>query len=372
MGFLPNILKLKPDYSKRIYGLDVFRAVAIILVVISHGAFIVNLFAPGFPYFRFIDGVELFFVLSGFLIGQILIRSIEKEGALNTSQLTRFWNRRWLRTLPNYYLILVINYLLVKFDYINGSLEKADWKFLFFLQNFNEPFTDFFWESWSLSIEEWFYILFPFTVALAIPLSKKWLSIKNILLACILIFIIAPLLYRHSISTEQVDAFWYDVTFRKIVITRLDSIMYGVLMAWLKFYHSDFFFKYRYWLFTAGLIIIYSVILPVKETGSYFMKTIYFSIIGIGASMLLPLADSVKKFKTGFGKIITHISIISYSMYLLNLAPVAQVIEKNFMPGTSFPAFFTYLVYWTVVILSSTLLYKYFEKPVMDLRGKQF
>jgi peptidoglycan/LPS O-acetylase OafA/YrhL len=365
-----SFLKLNPDYSNRTYGLDVFRAVAIILVVISHGAFIVNLFAPGFPYFKFIDGVELFFVLSGFLIGSILIKNLENKKYNPSSFLWLFWNRRWLRTLPNYYLILVLNFILVYFGLINGKIENANWHFLLFLQNFITPFTDFFWESWSLSIEEWFYVSFPIVLLSAVSIFRSVLSIKHITISIIILFILFPLCYRFAISGVEVDKFWYDVKFRKIVLTRLDSIMYGVLMAWVKYHYRTIFYKYRVFLFCIGISIIYLVILPVKETGSLFMKTIYFSLIGIGASLLLPLADSVKKFKTKFGKYIVHISLISYSMYLLNLAPIAQVIEKNFMPETTVNAAITYFIYWLTVILLSTLLYKYFEKPIMDLRKK--
>jgi len=146
--------------------------------------------------------------------------------------------------------------------------------------------------------------------------------------------------------------------------------MYGVLMAWIKYYHGEWFFRYRHSMFIAGLIIIYVVILPEKESASIFMKTIYFSIIGIGASLVLPFADSIKQSKTLFGKGVVHISIISYSMYLLNLAPIAQVIEKNFLPSNSIEAVFTYLIYWVLVIILSTLLYKYFERPMMNLREK--
>jgi peptidoglycan/LPS O-acetylase OafA/YrhL len=364
-----NLFKLNPDYDKRVYGLDVFRAVAIILVVIGHGAFIVNLFAPGFPYFKFIDGVELFFVLSGFLIGTILLKQLSQEYTPSFSNLLKFWKRRWFRTLPNYYLILFVNYLLVKFSFIKGDIAQADWTFLVFAQNLYSPFVDFFWESWSLSIEEWFYILFPIVLVLVARI-RAGKNFRTTSLMVILIFMTLPLIYRFSISEIEVNAFWYDVKFRKVVITRLDSIMYGVLMAWFKFYYHESFYRYRIPMFITGLALIYSVILPEKETGSLFMKTLYFSLVGLGASFLLPYADSVKKFRTGFGKVIVHISLVSYSMYLLNLAPVAQVIEQNFMPQGTTSAALTYIIYWGVVILLSTLLYKYFEKPAMDLRDK--
>jgi len=102
-----------------------------------------------------------------------------------------------------------------------------------------------------------------------------------------------------------------------------------------------------------------------------FSKSIYFSLNGIAAAMLLPFADNRNQFKTKFGKAITHISLISYSMYLINLGLIAQVIEKHFIPSTPLIALVTYIIYWSLVIILSTLLYKYFEKPVMDLRDRK-
>ena len=58
-------------------------------------------------------------------------------------------------------------------------------------------------------------------------------------------------------------------------------------------------------------------------------------------------------------------------MYLINLGLVAQVIEKNFPPTGGTDGLIKYLLYWFLVILFSTLLYKYFEKPIMDLREKK-
>lgn len=365
-----NLFTLNPDYSKRVYGLDVFRAVAILLVVISHGGFMIDQALPGFPYVKLIDGVELFFVLSGFLIGTILLKIYSEKHSLSGSQLTAFWKRRWLRTLPNYYLVLFLNLAFVSAGIINGNAQMFNWKFLFFLQNFNSYFTDFFWESWSLTVEEWFYIIIPLFIFLFQKIIKKVMGDKNFFLVTILLFIFLPLLYRIYISPEQVDVFWHDVKFRKVVMTRLDAIMYGVLFAWVKFYHPELWKKIALPFFFSGIVMLYffMYIQAANPTG-FFSKTFYFSLIGLAAAMLLPFADSVKTFRTRFGKVMTHISLISYSMYLLNLGIIADVIRKHFEPTTPFGGLLTYSIYWILVFGLSTLLYKYFEKPVMDVRN---
>ena len=72
---------------ERVFGLDLFRTVAILLVVLGHGMVLLdNTRFNGFPYFRMIDGVDLFFVLSGFLIGNILLKEINVQEEFNAKK----------------------------------------------------------------------------------------------------------------------------------------------------------------------------------------------------------------------------------------------------------------------------------------------
>lgn len=363
-------MKLAPDYSSRVYGLDVYRAIAILLVVQVHGNFMLKgSYFEGFPWIRLIDGVELFFVLSGFLIGTILLKSIHSNNyKLNIHNVTGFWKRRWFRTLPNYYLILLVNVIFVKYSIINGDIEQFNYKFILFLQNFSGPFHSFFWESWSLSVEEWFYIILPLGFFIAMKLFPS----KQGILTIIILLIIAPLIYRITQSEESVDYFWWDVKFRKVILMRLDTIIYGVLAAYIKFYYNFIWGKYSVFLFIVGLLIMLAVPYIPHEPNDFFSKTYYFSIISIAAMLMLPYADSIKSFKSYFGKIITHISLISYSMYLINLALVAQVIKKNFPVVNPTDGLTKYIIYWVIVIMVSTLIYYFYERPFMNLRDVKF
>jgi len=102
-----KIFKIDYDEKERVFGLDLLRTIAILIVVLGHGDKIVRANFPNFPNFWIVDGVDLFFVLSGFLIGSIIIKSFEKHG-INRNSIIIFWKRRWFRTLPNYYLIVFL------------------------------------------------------------------------------------------------------------------------------------------------------------------------------------------------------------------------------------------------------------------------
>lgn len=103
---------------------------------------------------------------------------------------------------------------------------------------------------------------------------------------------------------------------------------------------------------------------------TFYKQVLFFTIAPISAMLLLPFAQNIKVSNGIVAKAITHISKISYSMYLLNLAIVAEVIRDNFGPKNEVDAIIKYLLYWLIVVAGSSLLYKYFEKPMMNLRDK--
>jgi len=150
-----NVLRIfhLPIEPNRIYGLDILRAAAIFFVVFLHGTlfFSPQTFMRIYPFI--LDGVVLFFVLSGFLIGGILIKTLEEKPA-TFKNLKSFWLKHWLRTLPGYFLVLILLCLL-SFIFDPAFTFPETIKYFFFLQNFSAPQPHFFGESLSLSIEEW-------------------------------------------------------------------------------------------------------------------------------------------------------------------------------------------------------------------------
>jgi len=164
---------MKINYENRIFGLDLMRAVAILLVVFSHAVWILpptKSFLTDLMSLAGVIGVEIFFVLSGFLIGRIIYNLfVNKE--FNFKDVQYFWIRRWFRTLPNYYLILIFNVLLA--GYFGTQLPDNIGSYFLFLQNFSTEMPGFFGESWSLPIEEFAYIIGPLLLYLVLFLKLK-------------------------------------------------------------------------------------------------------------------------------------------------------------------------------------------------------
>lgn len=361
------LFNLNIDYSKRVFGLDVLRALAIIDVVIIHSRIVLGNIETGFPWIRLIPGVTLFFVLSGFLIGSMLINIFEKK-EVSLPVIFKFLKRRWFRTLPNYYLILLVNIIIVYFGIIKEDFSQFNFSFFIFCQNLFHPFYGFFWESWSITIEEWFYLSFPLLISFLYfaTFSKK---LKWVYLAVIIIYLVFPLIFRiHEIDNRSL---WVGNKIQGTVIYGLDAIAYGISGAFVKMYYRTIWQKYRIVFFVIGIMILLFVIYKDKSTWGNFEKIYSPEILNFGILLLLPLSDSIKTSNRNFVRIVTHISVISYSMYLINLAVVAEVIRDNFMPSGYFQSIVMFIIYWIVVIVLSTTIYKYYEKPLMDLRDKK-
>ena len=224
-----------PDLKKeRNFGLDLLRATAITLVVVSHCTylFIQDSDNPIVLFIRTLGavGVDLFFVLSGFLIGGLLLKDIEQKRT-DFSSLMMFWKRRWWRTLPNYFLMLLINIGII-FIFFN-DVPDAIASYFVFTQNFSGAQSNFFTESWSLSIEEYAYLILPFLMFCALFTFKKHESSVFLWTTLIVIFIAFLMKIQFYLNAEVVSYKDWSATFRKVVIYRLDSIYIGFLLVYI-------------------------------------------------------------------------------------------------------------------------------------------
>lgn len=342
---------VKPN--ERILGLDILRSIAIFMVVIQHSSKLI-----GHSIYFGIDGVDLFFVLSGFLVGQILIKQVENTDKIDVPVVLNFLKRRWFRTLPNYFLFLLINILLIHAGLIKGALNKYLITYPFFLQNFFKPYDFLFWESWSLSVEEWFYLLFPLLLWILYQLFSNKISTRKSLLITITLFITLPLVYRLT-NNPHLN---FDLYTRRMVPARLDTIGYGLLAAYLHRYFNNWWQAKKHILFITGAAMLFTFSLHPFQL-NYYIKSLNFSFWGLAIAMMLPELEQIKKEKIP-GKPIRFISRISYSMYLVHipLFQLWQLVIDNRTLGC-------YFLYWSLVIIISYGIYQWFEKPMMNLRN---
>ena len=366
-------IQLNPN---RVFGLDILRALAIIFVVFGHGNSLIFEESPKLVQFLIFDGVSIFFVLSGFLIGRILIKELSKS-KVNYKTILNFWIRRWFRTLPNYYLIL---FTLFALNYIfNNNFSLFNYKrYFLFAQNLYYEHPYFFSEAWSLSVEEWFYLLIPLLLFFLIKIFK--ISIPNAIILIVFVIIIGVTFFRFQRYSLNIidDLTSWDRLLRKQVFTRLDSLMYGIIGACVYIYFFKFWKKTKMIFFVSGIILLITMqlnLLNFKSFGLYHC-VFSFSFTSLGTLFLLPYLSLLKTGKGLFYRIITYISLISYSMYLVNLKIVKKwilsAIDIKILQtfDTSLYLGLRYLLFWLFTIIISILIYKYFEVPMTNLRDK--
>lgn len=378
-------LKELVNGENRVFGLDLLRFFAIMLVVFGHSRWMTESFPRPLKVLFHgsgILGVELFFVLSGFLIGGILLKSFEKQGfKLSSSEIKQFWIRRWFRTLPNYFLILGV-YLLV---YWEGRPDNL-WRYLIFVQNFFNYPPYFFEESWSLAIEELSYLLSPLVLAFASVVFYRsgvgkgklflWVSIGLIVFITFLRFTYSNLVLP---SLKDLPNYSWQYMLREVATIRLDSIYYGFVAVYLSRKYESVWSNFKWLFFIVGflgilLLMKFSSFL-MDHNPSNLINTLYFTVLSVSIAFLLPLLSSLKQSKWRIVSIpVTWISIISYSMYLINGGLLSWKFSEWFSAGKSwespFEAGVYYVAYWFCCIFFSTLLYLFFEKPFTGLREK--
>lgn len=368
------------NMSKRIFGLDLMRAVAICLVVFSHISWIVPKaqgFIPDLMGVAGVLGVEIFFVLSGFLIGRIIYRLyLSKDFSFKS--LSYFWVRRWFRTLPNYYLALIINIVVVL--YIGMELPSNLWQYGVFLQNFASEIPPFFMESWSLSIEEFAYIIGPLLLYLTLFVKTKLSKSKQFLyvtLLVIVVFIITKWIYAMNDDVKTMTN--WNMSLKAVVIYRIDAIYYGVLAAYVSILKPKFWKKIRHLTSVLGLLLLFglNIVVPMKfifiESYPIFWNLWYLPLNSIAIMLTLPLLSQITVAPKLICKPITFISLISYAMYVLHYSIILQLL-KYYLPTDDLPNFDTcvyILVYVSLTILCSYIMYRLFEKPMTNLRDSK-
>ena len=362
--------------KERIFGLDIMRTTAIVFVLFGHTVFLLPFSESTrilfFQFFGFF-GVEIFFVLSGYLVGKILLRNFN-EGPVDFKTIRHFWIRRWFRTLPCYYLAFLLTAIVFYFSYKQFVFAEPDnLLYLVFLQNFVSPHPDFFPLAWSLSVEEWFYLLLPLWFIFLYWLFRKRQGYQlGSIISFLLLIVIIRFIVVYTTNPE------WETQIRRIVALRLDALITGVFAGFIHLYFKDYWTRYaKLFLFigitllAAASIYFYLKTMNVDMPGNLFWKIFYFNVVSFAITFILPWLTSIK-IRSGhfFNKAITHVSLVSYSLYLTHLLVMFVIITLLNKISINGLQILKFISCWFFCILGASILYRIFELPMTNLRER--
>ena len=350
-------------------GLDLLRALAIIVVVIYHAA-LFGFKLPGrVDRFGWI-GVDLFFVLSGYLIGGQLLAPLARDQRMN---LGRFFARRALRIMPAYFVVLAIYFLLPSWrEY--SEMSQPLWKFVLSIQNIALHGGTAFSHAWSLAVEDQFYLALPF---LLLFLYRRLSS--AVIVPCLLV--VGGIALRAFLAAQNpsIDG---GVSFRGFQAwiyyptwTRLDPLVFGVALAAIEKFRPQWWRRltnYAIWLWLPGLVlIVYGLWLGEGDYLTVIACTWQFPLIALGMAALLICAVSPRLvFRRVAIPGAAFIASIAYSAYLIQklvIRFVEQFCASHNIVLTSAPAL---ICVELCVYAAATILFFTVERPFLQLRHR--
>ena len=306
-------------YSNRLQGLDVLRALAITLVFLSHYEFI-----TGYNPFGMMSqfggiGVDLFFVLSGYLIGNQIFYSLHMKQNFN---IKNFYIRRFFRIIPAFYFMLLI-YFSVPFQ-IEQPLNIPLWKFVTFTMNINAQAFGAFSNSWSLCVEEHFYILFPILATVILKMRKPLIFLYFLALAFTCTILLRYILFTNFVNNTT----HYDINYLRYIyfptFCRLDGLILGVAAAFFKNFYEHLWVKITKFRYSNCLLIL--------------------GLCGLFLARGLFQAKSLAITSATFGYTLSSISCF---ILLLSAVNPQSLINKYYIPGASLLAAWSYSIYLT-------------------------
>lgn len=358
----------------KLYGLDHLRAFAIVFVflfhyqipIFGHPEWITHVAKFGWT------GVDLFFVLSGFLIASQLFSEIKKKGSISYKT---FFLKRAFRILPAFWVVLGLYYF-IPFFREREALPQI-WKFITFTQNLGLDIKNAgtFSHAWSLCVEEHFYLLLP--LVLLLLLSFKFFNNSFWLLLLLFAFGFAIRLYSwnnfYIIHINDNDAwmYWYKFMYYP-TYNRLDGLLTGVAIAavcnfwpvsWSKLsQHGNL-------LLLSGLAVLVAAYYVCNDEHSFYASVFGFPVVSLGYGFLVMGAISPGSILFRWkSKTTSFIAMLSYGIYLIHkgVIHIMQYVLDLYNVDTN--GNLTLILCIAICILAAYLLNVIVEKPFMRVR----
>jgi peptidoglycan/LPS O-acetylase OafA/YrhL len=358
----------------RLRGLDLLRAIAIALVLLTHYQGFVS-HAETFGVLGSIGwaGVDLFFVLSGYLIGNQILAPISSGKPFS---LKVFFARRLLRTLPNYYVVLAVYLLALQFaphSPILGKSASPVWAFLTFTQNFGLAYGQTFTHSWSLCIEEQFYVVMPL-VALALARWTRSARPAWVVLALAVAAGVGARAYAwqaHALAAFDAEVYYSS-------FCRSDELLFGVAVAMLRNFHGELFARLMRRgnaLLAAGLAMSAAVLTCLANhwPSAFLSSALGFSLVAASFALLVCAALSpsclINRVRVPGA---ASLALWSYAVYLAH-KPIFMALNPWCKAwGVDPEAPFVILAVMAAGVLGGWVLFRLVETPFMQLRARWY
>ncbi|MEO8886359.1 MAG: acyltransferase [Mucilaginibacter sp.] len=327
--------------DKRISSIDLFRGIAICSVVIFH-----------FGYFSYgYLGVDLFFVISGLLIGGLLLKEFETNDRIN---FFKFFLSRGFKIWPSYYFFLIVGNLICPLLYSNTHSDQIIrlWdikRYVFFYQNYTgPPFHYSFDIVWSLCVEEHFYILLPLMFLFVQSVFRKTNQRTWLLIFIIIVIIMGTVFKFLSLYfTQSKDTF-------SGTHNRIDALGWGVLLSFiLKYYNAVIKgLKNTYAYSIIGCVcIVILVVLNITSQNPIYTKILFHALIPIALVMVI---FGVYYYDFSKYKPIRIIAYYSYNWYLWHCIFCYFIYDSI---GKNFSGLIVYLVItFIIAVLFTTVI----------------
>lgn len=365
--------------ERRLNGLDTLRSAAILLVFMNHYYGFVS-DNPTFGIFSVMGwtGVDLFFVLSGYLIGDQILSGLARDRVLS---LTAFYKRRLLRTLPNYWVVLALFFAFPTF--MGGREPPPLWRFFTFTQNYLLKPGTAFSHAWSLCVEEQFYLLLPLLCLLFVKTGRSraaaWITFGLLLSIGVSARWYFWLHYGTAVpGVEYFRSPYYGRVYYG-TLGRFDEFLPGIAIAFTKNFHPAAWQRItargNLWLaLGAASICGVGVLFDgyfVQGQGYAFAATAFgYSLVAMSFGLLVLAALSP-------GSLLdrlripgaTHLALWSYAFYLIH-KPIIVILRRELPESWDWDSPRTVLVMFAASLAGGWLLYTLVETPFMRLRRK--
>ncbi len=315
-------------------------------------------------------GVDLFFVLSGYLIGGQLLASLAREQSI---KLGRFFTRRVLRIMPAYFVILAVYFLLPLWrEY--PDMAQPLWKFLLSVQNIALHGGSAFSHAWSLAVEDQFYLCLPF-ILLFVNRSPR----AAFIIPCVIVFGGIALRTFLAWKNPSIDG---GVSFRGFQAwiyyptwTRLDPLVFGVALAAIEKFRPQWWKQLTnsaIWLWLPALALIsYGLYLGEGDNLTVAACVWQFPLIALGMAGLLICAQSphliFRRIKIPGAAFIASIAYSAYLIQKLVIHAIEQFCSSHNIQLTSVLALVGVEL---CVYAAGTLLFFSVERPFLQLRKR--